>query len=72
MREELFARAPAADEARTLQLTPGEWVMELHRTAWTADGTVVGFAIGVHAAARFAWTCDFEVPDSAPGKGAKA
>ncbi|TWD15229.1 hypothetical protein FB570_11376 [Streptomyces sp. T12] len=29
------------------------------------DGTVVEFAIGVHAASRFAWEYDFKVPDSA-------
>jgi DNA-binding GntR family transcriptional regulator len=69
MREELFARTPTADEAATLQLAPGEWVMELRRTAWTADGTVVEFAIGVHAASRFAWAYDFTVPDSASGEG---
>ncbi|WP_328399651.1 GntR family transcriptional regulator [Streptomyces sp. NBC_00390] len=65
MREQLFARVPTADEAKLLQLTPGEWVVELHRTTFTADGTVVEFAIGVHAATRFAWEYDFQVPDSA-------
>ncbi|OBQ49134.1 GntR family transcriptional regulator [Streptomyces sp. H-KF8] len=65
MQETLFARIPAADEVQLLQLAPGEWVVELHRTAYTADGTVVEFAIGVHAATRFAWTYDFKVPDSA-------
>jgi DNA-binding GntR family transcriptional regulator len=69
MRETLFARIPTADEARLLQLAPGEWVVELHRTTYTADGTVVEFAIGVHAAARFAWTYDFKVPDSAKAEG---
>jgi DNA-binding GntR family transcriptional regulator len=68
MRETLFARVPTAEETRLLQLAPGEWVMELHRTTYTADGTAVEFAIGVHAATRFSWTYDFEVPDSAkPG-----
>ncbi len=71
MREELFARAPSAEEAKQLQLAPGEWVMDLHRTTWTADGTVVEFAIGVHAATRFAWACDFQVPDSAQGESAE-
>lgn len=56
---------PTADEVQLLQLAPGEWVVELHRTTYTADGTVVRFAIGVHAATRFAWTYDFKVPDSA-------
>lgn len=65
MREELFARVPTVAEAQLLRLSPGEWVVELHRTTFTADGTVVEFAIGVHAATRFAWSYDFKVPDSA-------
>ncbi|MFM9658363.1 MULTISPECIES: GntR family transcriptional regulator [Streptomyces] len=69
MREELFARVPTAEEAQLLQLSPGEWVVELHRTTYTADGTVVEFAVGVHAASRFAWSYDFKVPDSAATEG---
>ncbi|MDX3400822.1 GntR family transcriptional regulator [Streptomyces sp. ME01-18h] len=69
MRETLFARVPTADEAQLLQLAPGEWVVELHRTTFTADGTVVEFALGVHAATRFSWTYDFNVPDSAAEGG---
>lgn len=65
MREQLLARVPTVEEAKLLQLPPGEWVVELHRTTFTADGTVVEFAIGVHAASRFAWEYDFKVPDSA-------
>ncbi len=65
MKEQLFARAPTPDEVKQLQLPPGEPVVELHRTTYTADGTVVEFAIGVHAASRFAWEYDFKVPDSA-------
>lgn len=64
MREELFARVATADEAKLLQLPAGEPVVELHRTVYTADGTVVEFAIGVHAASRFAWRYDFQVPDA--------
>lgn len=64
MREELSARPPTAEEAAQLQLPPGEWVVELHRTTFTEDGTVVEFALGVHAASRFAWSYDFKVPDS--------
>ncbi|MFJ8470603.1 GntR family transcriptional regulator [Kitasatospora sp. NPDC094011] len=64
MREELFARVPTPEEVRLLQLPAGEPVVELHRTVYTADGTVVEFAVGVHAASRFAWQYDFEVPDS--------
>ncbi|MGW8378441.1 GntR family transcriptional regulator [Streptomyces sp. ODS28] len=64
MREELFARVPTPDEVKQLWLPAGEPVVELHRTTYTADGTVVEFAIGVHAASRFAWAYDFKVPDS--------
>ncbi|MFJ2728761.1 UTRA domain-containing protein [Streptomyces collinus] len=69
MQETLFARVATADEVQLLQLAPGEWVVELHRTTYTADGTVVEFAIGVHAATRFSWTYDFKVPDSARAEG---
>jgi DNA-binding GntR family transcriptional regulator len=65
MKEELFARAPTSDEVKVLQLPPGEPVVELHRTTYTASDTVVEFAIGVHAASRFAWEYEFKVPDSA-------
>jgi GntR family transcriptional regulator len=65
MKEEIFARAPTSDEVKQLQLPPGEPVVELHRTTFTASGTVVEFAIGVHAASRFAWEYEFKVPDSA-------
>lgn len=65
MKEQLFARVPTSDEAKLLQLSAGEWVVELHRTTFTADDTVVEFAIGIHAASRFAWEYDFKVPDSA-------
>ncbi|MFJ3903297.1 GntR family transcriptional regulator [Streptomyces sp. NPDC090025] len=67
MREELHARAATTEEGARLQLAPGEWVVELYRTTCTADGTVVEFAIGVHAATRFSWTYEFQVPDSATG-----
>jgi GntR family transcriptional regulator len=68
MKERIFARAATPDESKLLQLPPGEPVVELHRTTYTADGTVVEFAIGVHAASRFAWEYDFQVPDSATDK----
>ncbi|MFM9368386.1 GntR family transcriptional regulator [Streptomyces sp. Da 82-17] len=64
MKEELRARVATSDEVQLLQLPAGEPVVELHRTTYTADGTVVEFAIGVHAASRFAWEYDFKVPDS--------
>ncbi|WP_326722022.1 GntR family transcriptional regulator [Streptomyces sp. NBC_00243] len=69
MKEELFARVPTEAEVQLLQLSPGEWVVELHRTTYTAGGTVVEFAIGVHAATRFSWSYDFKVPDSANTEG---
>ncbi|MEV8003799.1 GntR family transcriptional regulator [Streptomyces parvus] len=65
MKEALFARVPTADEVKLLQLPVGEPVVELHRTTYTADGTVVEFAVGIHAASRFAWEYEFDVPDSA-------
>ncbi|MFJ2178804.1 GntR family transcriptional regulator [Streptomyces sp. NPDC087851] len=65
MKEELFARIPTPEEVKLLHLPTGEPVVELHRTTYTEDGTVVEFAIGVHAASRFAWEYDFKVPDSA-------
>ncbi|MEV7565183.1 GntR family transcriptional regulator [Streptomyces tanashiensis] len=65
MKESLFARTPTAEEVKLLQLPPGEPVVELHRTTFTASGGVVEFAIGIHAASRFAWEYDFKVPDSA-------
>jgi len=68
-REGLFAYVPTDEEAQLLQLSPGEWVVELHRTTYTADGTVVEFAIGVHVATRFSWSYDFKVPDSANTEG---
>ncbi|MFF7267885.1 UTRA domain-containing protein [Streptomyces cyaneofuscatus] len=68
MKEQIFARTATADESKLLQLPPGEPVVELHRTTYTADGTVVEFAIGVHAASRFAWEYKFQVPDSATEK----
>ncbi|MDG9686818.1 GntR family transcriptional regulator [Streptomyces sp. DH18] len=71
MKEAIFARAATSGEVKTLQLPPGEPVVELHRTTYTADGTVVEFAIGVHAASRFAWEYDFKVPDSAREAEAK-
>ncbi|WP_333737266.1 GntR family transcriptional regulator [Streptomyces sp. IBSBF 2806] len=70
MTEELFARPATADEAALLQLSAGEWVVELHRSTFTANNTMVEFAVGVHAGSRFAWTYDFPVPDSATRKGA--
>lgn len=64
MTEELFARVPNPDEAKTLQLAPAEPVVELHRTTYATDGTAIEYAVGVHSASRFAWRYDFPLPDS--------
>jgi GntR family transcriptional regulator len=40
-REDLRARMPLAEEAEKLQLPPGTPVVEITRTAYTADGTAV-------------------------------
>ncbi|CAJ58964.1 MULTISPECIES: GntR family transcriptional regulator [Frankia] len=63
--EELQARMPTPEEVATLQLPPGEPVVELHRTTFTAEDTPVEYAIGVHPASRFAWSYRFQIPDSA-------
>lgn len=65
MREELLARVPTADEAKALQLAPAEPVVELRRTTFAIDGTPIEYAVGLHAASRFAWCYDFKLPDSA-------
>jgi DNA-binding GntR family transcriptional regulator len=62
--ETLQARMPTPDETATLQLPPGEPVVDLRRTTFTADGTPVEYAIGVHAASQFAWTYRFPLPNS--------
>jgi hypothetical protein len=62
MTEQIFARMPTAEEADLLKQPAGEPVVELHRTTYTADGTVVEFTLGVHAASRFAWEYDFKCP----------
>ncbi|MFH8939546.1 GntR family transcriptional regulator [Streptomyces griseosporeus] len=69
MSEELFARPATVEEAAQLQLPSGEWVVELHRSTYTADGTLVEFAVGVHAGSRFSWRYEFPVPDSAADEG---
>ncbi|WP_281262616.1 UTRA domain-containing protein [Nonomuraea fuscirosea] len=61
--EDLHARMPTADEAMILELPPGEPVVELHRVTRTADGRVVEYARGVHAANRFVWSFTYKIPD---------
>lgn len=63
IRESLAARMPTPAEREALHLPAGEPVMILHRTTYTADGRPVEFARGVHAASRFTWTYDFQIPD---------
>ncbi|WP_149563178.1 GntR family transcriptional regulator [Streptomyces cacaoi] len=65
MEEDLWSRPATQEEAKTLEIPRNYWVVELHRTTYTADGTVVEFAIGVHVATFFRWTYRFPVPDSA-------
>jgi len=61
--ETIRSRMPTPDEVDTLKLPAGEPVVVLHRTTATADGRVIEFARGVHAASRFAWTYTFKIPD---------
>lgn len=61
--ENLKARMPTVDEAVTLNLPPGEPVVEMMRWTRTADGRTIEYAKGVHAASRFEWSFPFEIPD---------
>ncbi|MBH0780350.1 GntR family transcriptional regulator [Nocardia bovistercoris] len=63
MSETIFARMPTPDETELLNLPAGEPVMVLIRQTYTADNTLIEFARGIHAASRFAWTYDFQLPD---------
>lgn len=63
VRENLKARIPSVDEAETLKLPPGEPVVEMIRWTRTADGRVIEYAKGVHAASRFEWSFPFLIPD---------
>ena len=61
--ESFHARMPTPDEIEQLDLPAGEPVMVLQRRTYTADGTLVEVARGVHAASRFSWTYSFPIPD---------
>ncbi len=61
--EDLRARMPTVDEATLLELPDGEPVVEIHRVTRTAEGRVVEYAVGVHAASRFLWSYTFAIPD---------
>ena len=63
MTETFRARPPTPEEIDLLELPPGECVVELHRQTVTAEGRVVEFARGIHAASRFAWTYTFKIPE---------
>lgn len=54
---------PTREEIELLQLPAGERVMILERRTDTADGRLVEFARGVHAASCFFWAYDFKIPD---------
>ncbi|MFF4594964.1 GntR family transcriptional regulator [Amycolatopsis sp. NPDC001319] len=61
--ETFYSRMPTPDEIETLELPAGEPVMVLQRRTFTADGRVVEFARGIHAASRFSWSYTFKLPD---------
>ncbi|MGE3413986.1 MAG: GntR family transcriptional regulator [Dehalococcoidia bacterium] len=63
MTESFHARMPTPDEVAQLDLPAGEPVMILQRRTYTADGTLIEVARGVHAASRFSWTYSFPIPD---------
>ncbi|MFB4265262.1 GntR family transcriptional regulator [Nonomuraea sp. GTA35] len=63
MTEDLFARMPTVEEMVSLDLPPGEPVVEQWRTTRTADGRVIEYARGVHPASRFVWSYTFKIPD---------
>ncbi len=61
--ESFHARMPTPDEIEQLDLPAGEPVMILARRTYTADGTLIEVARGVHSASRFSWTYSFAIPD---------
>ena len=63
MQESFQARMPTPDERAQLELPAGEPVMVLHRTTYASGDRPVEFARGIHAASRFTWTYDFDLPD---------
>ena len=63
MTEDLFARMPTVEEMVSLDLPPGEPVVEQWRTTRTAEGRVIEYARGVHPASRFVWSYTFKIPD---------
>lgn len=63
MTETFHGRMPTPAETELLELPAGEPVIVLHRRTVTAEGRVVEFARGVHAASRFAWSYTFKIPE---------
>lgn len=61
--EDISARMPTADEAKALEIPPGEPVVEVWRTTRTAEGRVIEYAHGVHLASRFVWSFTYDIPD---------
>ncbi|WP_242187626.1 UTRA domain-containing protein [Saccharopolyspora soli] len=61
--EMVFARMPTPEEREELALPAGEPVMILRRETYTAEGAIVEYARGVHAASRFSWSYTFHIPD---------
>jgi DNA-binding GntR family transcriptional regulator len=60
-RETLIPREPSYEEVRALDLTHHEWVVEIIRTSFTADGSAVEVDVEVYAASKFTWTHDSPV-----------
>ncbi|MEV6981261.1 UTRA domain-containing protein [Sphaerisporangium sp. NPDC051017] len=54
--EELVARPPAGDEAGTLDLAPGEWVVQIVRTSFDTAGTPIHALETICAASRHVFT----------------
>ncbi len=63
MTETIHARTPTPHAAEVLRLSAGEAVMVLRRRTFTRDGRLVELARDIHAAARFAWSYTFTIPD---------
>ncbi|GAA1665483.1 GntR family transcriptional regulator [Fodinicola feengrottensis] len=61
--ESLHARMPVPSEGEQLKLPAGEPVVVLERRTYTIDDQIIEFARGIHAASRFSWTYNFQLPD---------
>lgn len=63
IRETVKSRMPTPIEREQLKLPAGEPVVVLTRVTFTADDRPVEFARGLHAASRFEWTYEFDIPE---------